>query len=129
MPASTKKALLASALTNSNGYFKIRLKSKAKTAALTVSKEFYEDTTVLIEPKYNQEISVTIVPISDGDRITIIKPEDYFVPDSLKVTVKSSDSTSTTYTYVKVDSSKVESTGNRQIFCLHQTTAAISEPQ
>ena len=55
-----EKTLLASALTNNNGYFKIRLKSKAKTAALTVSKEFYEDTTVLIEPRYNQEISVTI---------------------------------------------------------------------
>lgn len=106
-----EKSLLASALTNNNGYFKISLKSKAKTAALTVSKEFYEDTTVLIEPKYNQEISVTIVPVSDDDRITIIKPEDYFVPDSLRVTVKSSDSTSTTYTFVKVDSGKVESTG------------------
>lgn len=105
-----EKNLLASALTNNNGYFKIRLKSKARTAALTVSKEFYEDTTVVIEPRYNQEISVTIVPIADEDRITIIRPEDYFVPDSLRVTVKSPDSTSTTYTYVKVDTSKVEST-------------------
>jgi hypothetical protein len=106
-----EKTLLASALTNSNGYFKIRLKSKTRTAALTVSKEFYEDTTVLIEPKYNQEISITIVPVSEYDRITIIRPEDYFVPDSLRVTVRSSDSTARTYTYVKVDSTKVETTG------------------
>ena len=106
-----EKRLLASALTNKDGYFKIQLKSKARTAALTVSKEFYEDTTVVIEPKYNQQISVTIVPISTEDQVTIIRPEDYFVPDSLRVTVRSSDSTATTYTYVKVDSGKVEATG------------------
>jgi hypothetical protein len=105
-----EKTLLASALTNEKGYFKLRLKSKSKTAALTVSKEFYEDTTVTIEPKYNQQISITITPISEEDQITIIRPEDYFVPDSLRITVKK-DSTTTTYTYVKVDSSKVEATG------------------
>jgi hypothetical protein len=105
-----EKTLLASALTNEDGYFKLRLKSKTKTAALTVSKEFYEDTTVTIEPKYDQQISITIVPISPEDRITIIRPEDYFLPDSLKVTVEN-DKTATTYTYVKVDSSTVEKTG------------------
>ena len=46
-----EKTLLASALTNEKGYFKIKLKSKARTAALTVSKEFYEDTTVTIDRK------------------------------------------------------------------------------
>jgi hypothetical protein len=105
-----EKALLASALTNEKGYFKIKLKSRAKTAALSVSKEFYEDTTVTIEPKYNQQISITITPISEEDQITIIRPEDYFVPDSLRITVKK-DSGTTTYTYVKVDSTKVEATG------------------
>lgn len=106
-----EKTLLASALTNQEGYFKIRLKSRAKTAALTVSKEFYEDTTVIIEPRYDQQISVTIVPLSSEDRITIIRPEDYFLPDSLHITVQNGDSTSTTYTYVKVDSFTVEKTG------------------
>ena len=82
-----EKNLLASALTNQNGYFKMRLKSKSKTAALTVSKELYEDTTVTIDPGFDQQISVTIVPLSSEDRITIVRPEDYFLPDSLQITV------------------------------------------
>ena len=105
-----EKSLLASALTNQQGYFKLKLKSKAKKAALTVSKEFYQDTTVTIESKYDQQISVTIVPISSDDRITIVRPEDYFMPDSLHVVVEK-ETTTTTYTYVKVDSSTVERTG------------------
>lgn len=105
-----EKTMLASALTNQDGYFKLKLKSKAKTAALSVSKEFYEDTTVTIEPKYDQQISITIVPISSEDRITIVRPEDYFLPDSLKIAVEK-ENTTTTYTYVKVDSTTVERTG------------------
>lgn len=105
-----EKTLLASALTNQQGYFKLKLKNKAKTAELTVSKEFYEDTTVTIEPKYDQQISITIVPISSEDRVTIVRPEDYFLPDSLKIVVENENST-TTYTYVKVDSTTVERTG------------------
>lgn len=105
-----EKALLASALTNQQGYFKLKLKSKAKKAELTVSKEFYQDTTVLIEPKYDQQISITIVPVSSEDRITVVRPEDYILPDSLRIVVEK-EKTTTTYTYVKVDSSTVERTG------------------
>jgi hypothetical protein len=105
-----EKTLLASALTNQNGFFKVRLKNNAKTAALTVSKEFYEDTTVTIEPKFDQQISIAIMPVSTNDRITIVRPEDYFLPDSLKITVES-DQAVTTYTYVRVDSGTVEKTG------------------
>ena len=104
-----EKSLLASSLTDQKGFFAVRLKSKAKTAALTVSKEFYEDTTVTIEPKYDQQISIAIMPISSDDRITIVRPEDYFLPDSLKITVENNQTT-TTYTYVRVDSGTVEKT-------------------
>ncbi len=46
-----EKKLLASALTNELGFFKLKLKSsKAATATLTVSKESYEDTSILIQP-------------------------------------------------------------------------------
>ncbi len=103
-----EKQLLASALTNKDGYFKIRLKSKVKSAALTVSKEFYEDTTVVIEPRYNQQITITLLPEAAPD-VTIIKPDDYFVPDSLRVRV-TTPSGITEYTYVKADSAKVEKT-------------------
>ncbi|MGB8193084.1 MAG: STN and carboxypeptidase regulatory-like domain-containing protein, partial [Chitinophagaceae bacterium] len=103
-----EKSLLASTLTNAQGYFRLPLKQKKKTAALTVSKEFYEDTTVYIDPGYNQQITVTIVPVSTGT-VTIISPEDYFAPEQLKVRVQTY-STITEYTYTKTDSIKVERT-------------------
>ncbi|MBD0287324.1 MAG: hypothetical protein ICV79_18145, partial [Flavisolibacter sp.] len=103
-----EKRLLVSALTNDTGHFKIRLKSKVPIAALTVSKEFYEDATAIIEPKYNQQITVTLLPLPSPD-ITIIKPEDYFIPDSLRVRI-STPSGNTEYTYVRTDSANVEKT-------------------
>ncbi|WP_132051255.1 LA_2272 family surface repeat-containing protein [Pseudocnuella soli] len=103
-----EKRLLVSTMTDSKGYFKLKFKNKVQTAALTVSKEFYEDTTVLIEPRYNQQITVTLLPEGAPD-ITIVKPEDYFVPDSLRVRVTSPSGT-TEYTYVRQDSARVEQT-------------------
>lgn len=103
-----EKNLLASTLTNNNGYFKIKLKQKNNPAALTISKEFYQDTTINIDPGFNQEVSVTIVPVTNGT-ITIVSPEDYFAPEQLTVRVQS-DSTITEYTYTKTDSVKVERT-------------------
>ncbi len=41
---------LASDLSNENGFFKIKLKRKYKTASVTVSKLFYKDTTIFVEP-------------------------------------------------------------------------------
>ena len=59
-----EKKILASALTNTEGYFKIRLKnSKAAFAELTVSKEDYEDTTVTIESSHSQEVTITMMPV------------------------------------------------------------------
>lgn len=103
-----EKRLLVSTLTDEKGYFKVKFKNKVKTAELTVSKEFYEDTTVMIEPQHNQQITVTLLPVGAPD-ITIIKPEDYFVPDSLRVRVNS-PSGITEYTYVLQDSARVERT-------------------
>src|SRR5690606_17827798 len=51
-----EKERLSSASTNGDGYFKLRLKSKYKNAAISVSKEYYEDTTVHITPQYNQSV-------------------------------------------------------------------------
>lgn len=103
-----EKRLLLSTLTNEKGYFKIRFKNKVKSAELTVSKEFYEDTTVMIEPQYNQQITVTLLPAGSPD-ITIVKPEDYFVPDSLRVRV-TTPTGSEEYTYVRQDTARVEKT-------------------
>lgn len=77
-----EKSVLASALSNADGYFKIKLKSsKASVAELTVSKEFYEDTTVAIKPQLNQELSITLMPLLAESEKVVIKPEDYLTPD------------------------------------------------
>jgi len=104
-----EKRLLASALTDENGHFKIRLKSKNKTAELTVSKEFYQDTTVIIQPKYNQQVTITIMPLPANQSMVTISPTDYYAPDSLRLSVETGSSV-TEYLYVKRDSVKVEKT-------------------
>ncbi len=104
-----EKDLLASTLTNANGYFKLKLKQKPRRAVLTVSKEFYQDTSFSIDPGYNQEVSVTLLPISTGS-LTIIGPEDYFAPEQLKLRVQKNDSSYMEYTYTKTDSIQVEGT-------------------
>ena len=104
-----EKKLLASTLTNEQGYFKLKLKPRSKTAAITVSKEFYQDTTFAIDPGYNQQFTILLVPATSGV-VTIISPEDYFAPEQLKLRVKK-DSTITEYTYTRLDTAQVEQTG------------------
>lgn len=81
-----EKTVLAAAMTNTEGYFKIKLKShKNNMAELTVSKEFYEDTTVKIQPRFDHQVSITMMPIELPGSDVVISPEDYLTPDSLQV--------------------------------------------
>ena len=81
-----EKKMLASAMTNEEGFFKIKLKSsKSSTAELTVSKEFYEDTTIKIQPRFDQQLSITMMPVEIPGNNVVITPEDYLTPDSLQV--------------------------------------------
>lgn len=105
-----EKQRLASAMTNEQGYFKLKLKSKYKTASLTVSKEYYEDTTVIIEPKYNQQITITIMPMDITEQTVVISPKNYEAPDSIMLNLQQNDSVRWLYTYKKTDSVKVERT-------------------
>jgi len=103
-----EKKQLASALTNDAGYFKLKLKSsKTSTATLFISKEFYEDTSIVIEPRHNQEITITMMPVEKEEDKVTVAPEDYLVPDSLKT---AADTVSKTIA-LQVDSAKVERTG------------------
>lgn len=55
--------LLISTLTNEQGYFKLRLREKERTAAmLTVSKELYRDTIMLVPAGHDQEMNASIKP-------------------------------------------------------------------
>jgi hypothetical protein len=104
-----EKKMLASALTNEQGFFKIKLKSsKLSTAELTVSKEFYEDTTIKIQPRFDQQLSITMMPVEISENNVVIKPEDYLAPDSLQVIT---DTTVAEQLPAVNDSIKVQQTG------------------
>lgn len=78
-----EKKLLAASLTNQDGYFKLRLKHmKRRQAEITVSKEFYEDTTVVIETSQDQQLSLTLMPFETTENNVIISPEDYVVAEN-----------------------------------------------
>lgn len=105
-----EKSQLANAISDGQGYFKIKLKSRYDKAALTVSREFYEDTTIIIEPKYNQQLSIAIMPVEVSDKTITIAPYTFEAPDSIVIAVRKADSTHWLYTYRKTDSVKVEKT-------------------
>jgi hypothetical protein len=105
-----EKQRLVSTLTDSDGFFNLRLKSKSGKAALTVSKELYQDTTVVIQPKLNQQLTITIQPVEFSGRMITVSPNDYMLPDSIAIDVEI-DSSITRYIYLKSDSLKVEKTG------------------
>ena len=104
-----EKKQLVSSLTNGQGYFKLKLKgSKANSVTLFLSKEFYEDTSIVIEPRHNQEVTVTMMPMEREEGKVIIAPEDYLTPDTLQQAV--ADTTSPNK-LPPADSSSVERTG------------------
>lgn len=105
-----EKQRLVSALTNANGYFSIRLKSRYKKAALTVSKEFYQDTTVPIQAGYDQQLSITLTPAEISGTNVIVGPGTLPAPDSVYIAVPQPDSSTILYLYKKMDSIRVQRT-------------------
>jgi len=110
-----EKSKLQSTLTNGNGYFEIRFKSKPVSTALTFSKEFYQDTTIVIQPKYNQQMRVAILPVEWNARMVSVSPEDYAGRDSIVIAIQV-DSIITSYGHLLNDSIKVERTFVGRIF-------------
>lgn len=82
-----EKKILASAFTNSDGHFKIKLKSsRDKYVTLVVSKAFYNDATLDIEPNINQEVSITLLPEEISANTITVSPDDYVNTDTTKKT-------------------------------------------
>jgi hypothetical protein len=104
-----QKQDLTATLTNERGFFTINLKGRLRIVALTVSKDFYKDSTVLIEPPYNQPITIVISQMEFARRLTTIGPNDYLAPDSIKVSVPS-DSVIKQLMYAKKEPVRVEIT-------------------
>nr|WP_295864509.1 hypothetical protein [uncultured Chitinophaga sp.] len=63
---------LISTLTNNEGYFRLRLRDKTPTAAISISKDLYTDTSVLVHAGQDQELAVNISPVSYQLRVVEI---------------------------------------------------------
>ncbi|MEZ5017295.1 MAG: STN and carboxypeptidase regulatory-like domain-containing protein [Flavipsychrobacter sp.] len=59
-----EKNQLVASLTDEDGYFQLKLKDKNPTAQIGVSKSWYVDTAIVLQPGYNQEITLSIKPES-----------------------------------------------------------------
>jgi hypothetical protein len=99
-----KHGLIAT-LTNDDGSFTVRLKNRPGPAALTVSKEFYEDTTIKIEPGSSQKITISISPLSFSRKMVTISPDGYLPSDSIRVELDGNS------VYMRKDPIRVEMTG------------------
>ncbi|HZI52915.1 MAG TPA: STN and carboxypeptidase regulatory-like domain-containing protein, partial [Chitinophagaceae bacterium] len=71
---------LTSTLTDENGNFTLKLKDKYQTSSLAVSKDAYEDTTVRIEPDYDLQLIIAIVPVVN--EIIVSTPNKFEQADS-----------------------------------------------
>lgn len=84
-----EKTKLASTLTNDAGFFTLKLKTKSLRPLLSISKENYYDTSIILQLPAKEDIIVAIQniyqPPADTSTITIISPTDsipLIIPDS-----------------------------------------------
>lgn len=80
-----EKQRLVSTLTDEKGFFRIKLRSRYSTATLTISRELFEDTTVVIQPKYNQQLTIVMAPAATNEPVITISPVDIYNPDTIVV--------------------------------------------
>jgi hypothetical protein len=99
-----KKGLIAT-LSDDGGFFTIRLKNRSSPAALTVSKEFYDDTTIKIEPGVHQRLTISVSPSSANKKMVTIGPEGYVPSDSIRVELDGAP------VYLRQDPIRVEMSG------------------
>lgn len=103
-----EKQRLASTLTDEKGFFKIKLRSRYSTATLTISRELFEDTTVVIQPKYNQQLTIVMAPATPNEPVVTISPVDIYKPDT--IVVKPPSDTLATAIKTLEESNQVEKT-------------------
>ena len=61
------KTQLEATLTNKQGFFRLSLGSKDPYPVITVSKAWYRDTSVLIYPGYDQQLSIKLSPVKPDE--------------------------------------------------------------
>ncbi|MFT3824739.1 MAG: STN and carboxypeptidase regulatory-like domain-containing protein [Chitinophagaceae bacterium] len=85
-----EKERLISTLTDQQGYFEIKLKSRYKRASLTASKASFSDTSITVTPRFNQQIIIAIIPEETTVATVTISPVDFERPDSITIPAKDS---------------------------------------
>ncbi|WP_205514695.1 hypothetical protein [Longitalea arenae] len=80
-----EKERLVSTMSDDKGYFKIKLKSRYSTASLTISREMFEDTTVVIQPKFDQQVTIVMTPVEASEPVVTISPVENELPDTIVV--------------------------------------------
>jgi hypothetical protein len=80
-----EKQRLVSTMSDDKGSFKIKLKSRYSTASLTISREMFEDTTVVIQPKYDQQVTIVMTPVIASEPVVTISPVENELPDTIVV--------------------------------------------
>jgi len=70
---------LVACMTNAEGYFKLRLKDKAPSTSISISKSLYRDTFVKVMPGVDQEVKVSISPKAIEMNDVVISSKDNFV--------------------------------------------------
>ncbi|WP_133054658.1 hypothetical protein [Niastella populi] len=103
-----EKKRLVSTMSDDKGYFKIKLKSRYSTATLTISREMFEDTTVLIQPKFDQQVTIVMTPVIASEPVVTISPVEDELPDT--IIVKPPTDTFTTASIAKEEVNQVEKT-------------------
>lgn len=71
---------LVSTLTDEQGRFSIKLRSRNQPASLAVSRNMYEDTTVVINPGYNMQLEIAIVPVFEKPVISTVSMYHRAIP-------------------------------------------------
>lgn len=104
-----EKQRLVSTMSDDKGYFKIKLKSRYSTASLTISREMFEDTTVVIKPKYDQQVTIVMTPVEVSEPVITISPVDNELPDTI-VIKPPVDTITSTAAVVKEEVNQVERT-------------------
>jgi hypothetical protein len=97
---------LVSTMSDEKGYFRIRLKSRYSTASLTISRELFEDTTVVIKPKFDQQVTIVMTPLETSDPVVTISPVENELPDT--IVVKPPSDTLTAQSITKEEINRVE---------------------
>lgn len=76
---------LIATLSKEDGSFVVKLKNISGPITLTISKEFYDDTTIQLQSGVSRKLSIVLSHKTFAHRSVTITPNDYTASDSIKI--------------------------------------------